>query len=77
MFSAPVWLTAPTLVTDRFWPTEVAPKLVVPVPVVVVVRPLVAPVTVPLATRLPPAERTVLPVVVSDTVNALVSVICV
>ena len=43
----------------------------------VVLRSLVAPLTLPLATRFPPAESTVLPVVVSTTVNALVSVICV
>src|SRR5207253_1343345 len=50
--SAPVRLTAPSLEVVRFVPTVVAPKLVVPLVLVVVLR---APTVVPDTDRLPPA----------------------
>ena len=69
--SAPLWLTAPALVVDRLPVTLVAPKAVVPLAVVVVVRPAAEPET----PRLPPAISVAAPEAVMAAFRALVSVI--
>ncbi len=64
---AAVWLTAPALEIVSVVPTEVAPKLVVPVPVVVVFS---APAAEPETARLPPALIVLEPPSAKTTVSA-------
>ena len=66
----PLCNTSPLLVTPRFPPTVVTPKLVSPPFVVLVVRLFVI---LPLTTRLPPAFRSLLPVVVNEAVKLFAS----
>src|SRR5260221_120585 len=68
--SAPAWLTAPPAVVERFEPTVVAPKLVVPA-VLVVLR--VVPVE-PLTVRFVPATSVPEPDAVIAALSALMSV---
>ena len=63
------WPTPPALVAESAPTTVVAPKMVVPPPVVTVVNPFVPPLT----TRLPPAVRILFPLAVNSAVNPLIS----